>query len=54
LLLALKVGGAYLFDRNNLGGIGHPAAEQQLGSSYIFSPAAYRKRRYDPTFHHRI
>jgi hypothetical protein len=45
LLLALKVGGAYLFDRNNLGGIGHPAAEQQLGSSYIFSPAAYRSER---------
>jgi hypothetical protein len=43
LLLALGNGKAYLLDRADLGGIGHPLAEQKVGDGgYVFSPAAYR------------
>ena len=43
LLLAPGNGPAYLLDRADLGGIGHPLAEQKVGNDgYVFSPAAYR------------
>ncbi len=43
LLVALGNGRAYLLDRAELGGIGHPLAEQMFaGGGYVFSPAAYR------------
>ena len=43
LLLALGNGKAYLLDRADLSGIGHPLAEQKVGDGgYVFSPAAYR------------
>ncbi len=43
LLLAVGNGKAYLLDRADLGGIGHPLAEQKVGDGgYVFSPAAYR------------
>jgi len=45
LLLALGIGRAYLLDRAELGGIGHPLAEQTIAGRYVFSPAAYRSGR---------
>jgi hypothetical protein len=46
LLLALGNGRVYLLDRADLGGIGHPLAEQKVGDGgYVFSPAAYRSGR---------
>jgi len=44
LLIALGHSKAYLLDRTELGGIGHPLAEQKvdLGGGIVGSPAAYR------------
>jgi PQQ-like domain len=42
LLLALGIGEAYLLDRVELGGVGHPLVEQKIARGYVFSPAAYR------------